>query len=307
VLGTSQIISHLGGPGRPNIFLQLSKRDFFSSTLQQGGSHMVARLVLDETGPTEIGGLILAPSYRGHKLRLGRFLSLVRFHFMGLYRPLFAERVLAEMMGPITPDGRSTLWEYLGRRFINLTYEEADRFCQYSKEFMISLLPREDIYLTLLPPEARAVIAQVGPETEPARRMLERLGFRYHDRIDPFRWRPNLDVPTDDISLVKRTRRATLGPAATDDECKFYGMLSSLDSDGEFRALEAEYAEDKAGHVRLTRALMNSLGVDAGAEVGVTPVDLPADRSSRGNGTASKAAPRKRQPAPGRDDPEAEA
>lgn len=299
VLGTSQIISHLGGPGRPNIFLQLSKRDFFSNTLQQGGSHMVARLVLDETGPTEIGGLILAPSYRGHKLRLGRFLSLVRFHFMGLYRPLFAQRVLAEMMGPITPDGRSTLWEYLGRRFINLTYEEADRFCQYSKEFMISLLPREDIYLTLLPPEARAVIAQVGPETEPARRMLERLGFRYHDRIDPFDGGPNLDVPTDDISLVKRTRRATLGPATTAAECTFYGMISSLDSDGEFRALETEYAEDKSGHVRLTKPIMKSLGIDAGAEIGVTPVDRPAERTGRGNGTAAKAdrAPRKRQSA----------
>ncbi|MFN7021816.1 MAG: arginine N-succinyltransferase, partial [Phycisphaerales bacterium] len=178
-LGTSQIITSMGGPGHPNLSFELRRKEMFSTSLQMGTTHTVAQLKLDESGPTEIGGLILQPSYRGHKARLGRFLSLVRFHFMGLYRPLVADRVIAEMMGPITPDGQNTLWEYLGRRFINLTYTEADRFCQHSKEFMLSLLPREEIYLTLLPPEARRIIAQVGPETEPAKRLLEKLGFAY--------------------------------------------------------------------------------------------------------------------------------
>ena len=54
---------------------------------------------------------------------------------------------------------------------------EADKFCQYSREFMTSLLPRDEIFLTLLPPEARALIGQVGTDTAPARRMLEELGF----------------------------------------------------------------------------------------------------------------------------------
>ena len=184
VLGTSQVVSRMGGPGNPNVSFKLEKREFFSATLQTGTSQMVARLHLDESGPSEIGGLILQPSYRGHKQKLGRFLSFVRFHFMGLHRRLFADRVIAEMMAPITTDGDSLLWDYLGRRFVPLSYEEADRFCQYSREFITSLLPREDIYLSLLPPAARAAVAEVGPETRPARRMLEKLGFAYDGYID---------------------------------------------------------------------------------------------------------------------------
>ena len=130
-LGTSQIVAHMGGAGNPNFSLKLTKREFFSTSLQTGTSHIVARLHADESGPTEIGGLILQPASRGHKL--GRLLSLIRFHFIGLHRGLFADRVIAEMMGPITLDGQSVLWEYFGRRFIPLSYAEADKHCQRSR------------------------------------------------------------------------------------------------------------------------------------------------------------------------------
>jgi arginine N-succinyltransferase len=288
VLGTSQIISRMGGPGQPNVSFELSRKEMFSSSLQVGATHIVAKLILDETGPTEIGGLILQPSYRGHKMRLGRFLSLVRFHVMGLYRPMFADRVLAEMMAPITPDGRNTLWEYLGRRFINLTYTEADRFCQYSKEFMTSLLPREEIYLTLLPPEARAVIAQVGPETVPARRMLERLGFAYRDRIDPFDGGPHLEAETDSIPIVRDTVRATLGEAVAGAACDRHGIVSVLDGDGDFRAIEAEFGLDGSGTLRTTKAQMKLLGVKEGAAVGCTPLGGEGS-GAKERGSASRA------------------
>ena len=137
-LGTSQVIAKMGGPGNPNYSLKLEKRDFFSRSLQTGTSHTVARLFADESGPTEVGGLVLQPASRGHKL--GRLLSLVRFHFVGLHRVLFSDRMLAEMVAPMTLDGQNMLWEYLGRRFINLTYAEADSFCQYSKEFITALM-----------------------------------------------------------------------------------------------------------------------------------------------------------------------
>lgn len=75
-LGTSQVIARMGGPGNPNFSFRLEKREFFSRSLQTGTSHVVARLHADETGPTEVGGLILQPASRGH--RLGRLLSLVR-------------------------------------------------------------------------------------------------------------------------------------------------------------------------------------------------------------------------------------
>ncbi|MBC7835660.1 MAG: arginine N-succinyltransferase [Phycisphaerales bacterium] len=294
VLGTSQIIAHMGGPGAPNVSLHLSTKEMFSTSLQFGTKHVVAKLVLDESGPTEIGGLILQPSYRGHKLKLGRFLSLVRFHAMGLYRPLFSDRVLAEMMAPITLDGRSTLWEYLGRRFINLSYTEADRFCQYSKEFMTSLLPREEIYLTLLPPEARAVVGQVGPETVPARRMLEKLGFAYLDKIDPFDGGPHLEAKTDEITIVRNTRTLELGEAASAAACDGHGIVSVIDADGEFRSLETAYCEER-GVVRVMKQAMKAIRIEPGARVGLTPIAAPnggSQKRTRGGASVNGKAPK---------------
>jgi arginine N-succinyltransferase len=275
VLGTSQVIARMGGPGAPNVSLQLSYKEFFSKSLQVGAKHAVAKLVMDESGPTEIGGLILQPSYRGHKQRLGRFLSLIRFHFIALNRPLFSEQCLAEMMAPITADGHNTLWEYLGRRFINLTYTEADRFCQYSKEFMTSLLPREEIYLTLLPPEARAVVGEVGPETVPARRMLEKLGFAFHDRIDPFDGGPHLEARTADISIVRNTIHTEFAEPVSLDQCTTSGFISTIDADGDFRAVEIPCALDKQGRVRVTKSAMRALAAEVGTQAGFTPLDKP--------------------------------
>lgn len=289
VLGTSQIITSMGGPGQPNLSFELRKKEMFSTSLQTGATHIVARLKLDESGPTEIGGLILQPSYRGHKAKLGRFLSLARFHFMGLYRPVVADRVLAELMGPITPDGQNTLWEYLGRRFINLTYTEADRFCQHSKEFMLSLLPREDIYLTLLPPEARRIIAQVGPETEPAKRMLEKLGFEYRNCIDPFDGGPNLEAATDDISIVRNTRRITLGEAAGASEASVLAMVSAMDEDGEFIAGQVHGMVDGSGKLRLTKDAYAPLGLKPGMMVGYTPLESDGGAPARKHAASGKA------------------
>lgn len=290
ILGTSQIIAHMGGPGRPNVSLRLSKKDMFSQTLQMGASHVTARLFLDETGPTEIGGLILSPTHRGHKARLGRFLSLVRFHFVALHRELFADRIIAELMGPVTPDGQNTLWEYLGRRFINLTYAEADSFCQYSKEFITALLPREEIYLTLLAPEARSVIGTVGPETLPARRMLEKLGFAYKDLVDPFDGGPTLEARTDDVSLIRDTKRVPLSAAAAKDP-RQSAIVSTLGGDGEFRAVQTRVEVGTDG-IRLSVEDRAALRAEVGGMIGYTPLtesagDARVSGSKRGAAAAS--------------------
>jgi arginine N-succinyltransferase len=272
-LGTCQIVSRMGGPGQPNLSYQLTRKEMFSSDLQVGTTHVVAKLHLDESAPTEVGGLILQPSMRSHRQRLGRFLSYIRFHFIGLYPELFADRVLAEMMAPISHDGQNPFWEYFGRRFINLSYPEADRFCQHSKEFMLSLLPREEIYLTLLPAEARSAVGQVSPETVPARRMLEKLGFKYHNRIDPFDGGPHLEARTSDIEIVKKTMRAVLADTIAPDACTVSGYASVLTSDGDFRAVETPMSIDKQGRVRLPREAVEALKVETKEAVGITPID----------------------------------
>ncbi len=279
VLGTSQVIAKMGGPGNPNVSLKLDQRHFFSKSLQTGTTHTVARLHLDDSSPSELGGLILQPSYRRHKLKLGRFISLVRFHFIGLHRRLFSEQLLAEMMAAITADGQNLLWDYLGRRFVPLSYDEADRFCQYSREFILSLLPKEDIYLSLLPPQARALIGEVGPETVPARKMLESLGFGFHGFIDPFDGGPHLTAKTEEVPIIKQTERRELGTSITKAELDAAGdaarlvIVSYLQSDGDFFAVHERALIDAEGRVHLNGDIAHLLHADPGSTVGVTPTD----------------------------------
>lgn len=299
VVGTAQVISRMGGPGFPNVSLQLESKDLFSTSLQTGVRHTLARLHLDETSPTEIGGLILQHSLRGHKQKLGRFLSLIRFQFMAMHRALFSPRVLAEMMGVINPAGASPFWDHCTRAFINLTYEQADRFCQQNKEFLLTLFPREPLYLTLLPPQARAVVGQVGPETVPARKMLEALGFTFHNRVDPFDAGPHLEAALDDLEPVRTTVSTRLGAPLKDDaaaRAPLAGMVSVLPEDGEFRAVQCPYALDKAGRVQVTRSVLDALGAEPGQPCGYTPIATGAPRESPRAGKAAASEPPRRAP-----------
>lgn len=272
-LGTSQIVSQMGGPGAPNVCFKLEQREKYSEALKFGIKTTVASMYLDESGPTEIGGLIMQPSFRGHPQKLGKFVSLVRFHFVGLHRRLFRPTVLAEMMAPITSEGESLVWDSLGRRFIPLSYEEADRFCQYSREFMTSLLPQGDIHLSLLPPAVRSQIGQVGPETLPAKKMLEKLGFAYHNFVDPFDGGPYITANTNEISVVKATRKIELGEPVSASKVKGHGIVSVLHRDGEFAAVQAAYSLDRAGKLRVTRDVLDVLNADPGMDAGFTPMD----------------------------------
>lgn len=274
--GTSMIIARMGRPGNPNLSFEVSTKHFFSKDLGQGTSHLVLKLHLDETGPSEIGGLILAPSMRRHRDRLGKQLSLVRFHFMGMHPDLVSERVIAELMPPLTSDGRSVFWEALGRRFINLSYVEADLFCQHSREFMVSLLPREEIYATLLPPEARQVIGQVGPDTKPARKMLEDIGFQFKNKVDPFDGGPHIEARVEDVTLVKSTRAGIFAGCCSASQAKRRGFVSVLHEDGQFRAVHTAYAETESGGraIKLPREAAEVMLLEAGMPIGVTPFDL---------------------------------
>jgi arginine N-succinyltransferase len=282
VIGTSAVLSCISWPGHPHVYLEVTRKEFWSDDLQQGNTQVMLTLGEDISGPTEMGGLILAPGYRGHAERLGGFLSMVRFHFMGLHRRQFNKRVIAEMMGAITPDSHNLLWDYLGRRFINLSYKEADLFCQQSKEFMTALFPREPIYASLLPPEARNLIARESDETGPARRMLERQGFEYKGHIDPFDGGPYLEAVRDEIPLVAATKQCDLTGPLT-GAGKSMGIVSCEGEQG-FRSVQTPFTMRGEG-LRISAEAMEAIGATRGSAVGVT--ELPKKASSK-SGKSSK-------------------
>ncbi|MDX2131427.1 MAG: arginine N-succinyltransferase [Planctomycetota bacterium] len=292
VIGTSQVRAHQGGPGNPNWTFKISEKAFRSERLGWGSTHKVGQLYGDESGPTEIGGLIIQPSYRGHPARPGRLLSFARFHWMALHRAAFADRVLAEMMGPVSEEGDNVFWDHFGRKFIPVRFGEADRFCQHNRGFISDLLPKEEIYLSLFPLEVQNQIGVVGRDTLPALRLLESLGFRNRGFVDPFDGGPHLDAPTDDIPLVRETRRLTAGKAADAPRRTARGIVSSLDKDGEFRCTE-DWVELTDDGVRLSAEAMDLLRVKAGAEIGVTPLKgiVPDELPHEGAGAQTPVRP----------------
>ncbi|MSQ90217.1 MAG: arginine N-succinyltransferase [Phycisphaerales bacterium] len=285
VVGTSAVYSKISWPGHPHLFFKVRKHEHYSRDLGTGQVHVTIQLDTDETGPSEIGGLILAPGYRGHPQKLGSLLSYVRFQFIGLHPAWFQKRIIAELMGALTPDSRSTLWDYLGRRFINLSYIEADTFSQRSKEFILKLFPSIEIYISLLPPEARQLVGKVGDETVPALKMLEKLGFSAQDHVDPFDGGPYLHAARDAIPIVNCSTQKTLAGASKG--ATHSGVVSCLGDHG-FRALRSEF-EVSGARVRLPAKSIDALGATSGAPIGLTAFDKGGNAIALGKGSARPA------------------
>lgn len=203
ILGVSMIHAQHGTENEPHFYLSVGQESKFSQTINTGFVHGTLKLGMDINGPTEIGGLILNPDFRRHADKLGKQLSFVRFLYMANHPERFKTMVHSELMPPLDKNGNSPLWEAIGRRFLNMNYTEADILSRNNKEFILSLFPKENIYQTLLPMEARESIGKVGKETEPVKRMLESIGFKYTFEVDPFDGGPHYRCPLKDIQPVK--------------------------------------------------------------------------------------------------------
>lgn len=209
IAGISMIHAKHGTETEPHFYLKVDQEHKYSSTINTGFVHGTLKLGLDTNGPSEIGGLVLHPEYRKNSEKLGKQLSFIRFLYMAKHPDQFEETVLSELMPPLDKKGNSPLWEAIGRRFMNMNYLEADKLSRDNKEFITSLYPSENIYQTLLPMEARNAIGKVGKETEPVKRMLEKIGFKYSSEVDPFDGGPHYKAKLNDINVVKTFRNFT--------------------------------------------------------------------------------------------------
>lgn len=203
IVGTSMIHAQHGTEDEPHYFFTVGQENKFSMSLNTGFIHGTLKLGLDTNGPTEIGGLILDPDFRKNDKKLGKQLSFVRFLYMGMYPSRFKDTIHSELMPPFDNEGHAPLWEAIGRRFLNLEYHEADVLSRSNKEFILNLFPSDTIYMTLLPIEARNAIGKVGDSTAPVKRMLESVGFKYMNEVDPFDGGPHYRAKLKDITPVK--------------------------------------------------------------------------------------------------------
>jgi arginine N-succinyltransferase len=209
IVGTSQIIAQHGTREAPHIYFDVLDEERYSETIDRHFRHKVLRIGFDHDGPTEIGGLVLDPALRRAPGKLGKQLSFVRFLWIAMHRAWFRPTIIAELLPPLK-DGKSVLWEALGRRFTGLDYLEADKISKTNKEFIKGLFPSGLIYASLFDAAAQQVIGEVGPQTEGVKKMLTSIGFGHIDRIDPFDGGPHFEAKTEEVSPVTKTKPGTV-------------------------------------------------------------------------------------------------
>jgi arginine N-succinyltransferase len=273
LIGTSMIIAQHGTYEAPHIYYEVSEREHYSASIDRHFRHKVLSIAYHYEGPTEIGGLVVDPPYRATADKPGKQLSFVRFLFIAMHRRLFRPRVLAELLPPLLPDGRSLLWEACGRKFTGLSYQEADRLSRQNKEFIKELFPASDIYASLFPARVQKVLGEVGPQTRGVQRMLERIGFKYVERIDPFDGGPHFEANVSDITLVRRYRTAKL--AEDDFEHEGDDVLVAYERDSgrnRFRAVRTQVRMDDQILYLPARA-KEMLGAPTGARLSVIPFE----------------------------------
>jgi len=238
IVGASLIHGQHGTDDVPHFFFKVSKIQKFSETINTGFIHGTLKLDYEPNGYSEIGGLVIHPNYRGHKEKLGKFLSFVRFLYMGKNPDLFTKEIHSELMPPLDKNGKSPLWEAIGRKFVNMEYFEADKLSRTNKEFILNLFPQELIYESLLPPNARDSIGKVNKDTIPVKNMLEKVGFKYTHEVDPFDGGPHYRAILADLSIINDMYTGKVNFAPLDSSFNKKVLITTPSSQYAFSAIQ---------------------------------------------------------------------
>jgi arginine N-succinyltransferase len=272
VVGTCMIIAKHGVPGNPNYWCEVSSEERASTELDKRLVHTKLRLRSTEDGPSEIGGLILAPEYRRHPEKCGKALSIVRFAYMSIHPDRFQREVIAEMLSPFHAHGQNRLWNAFGAHFTGLSYLEADRLCIRSKQFIADLFPRDPVYVTLFPKNVQEVIGQPNESAKAAVRILDKVGFHYLNQVDPFDGGPYYGAARDAITSVSERREFVLPGESSEGKSLRHGELALLSAETPKGFRATVVAVEDSGTPVVSGQCREELGLDAGDRVSVTPL-----------------------------------
>lgn len=218
----------------------------------------------DLDGAAEVAGLLVDPALRGRGA--GRLLARSRYLFIAAHRELFGERVIAELRGWLDEAGVSPVWEAIGRRFYDMSFEDADRMSGDSGgQFIADLGPRHPIYVNLLSEEAQAALGKPHVQSRPALDLLIEEGFRFDGYVDIFDGGPTV---TAEIDALKGVRDSRIGRVAAVGEPRGEAAIR-LASAGQgvtfCVACGAMAVEDET--VVLGPGLAKALGVSTGEDI----------------------------------------
>jgi len=262
IVGTAAVIACLG-----------SVDDFYSYKLNKV-THSCKELdkkVTFETlnlsnhfeGFAEVATLFLHQDYR--KEGMGKLLARSRYMFMAQFRERFPESVMADLRGYFDQHGRSPFWDAVGQHFFELGFAEADLYGAINgNQFIADLMPKQPIYVNLLPESAQEVIGQPNVKGKPALLMLKDEGFRWNGHVDIFDAAPSVDTKIDDMTTIKNSVCAEfIGLSEYEGDAKAIIASSDINS---FVTCFSTISVEKGG-VRLPRDISKTLNLSLGDSV----------------------------------------
>lgn len=218
VLGTSAVKSQIG-EGQPYVSFRVTTAAQFSEVVDRRFDMRILILVTECAGASEVGTLFLRSEARGGGM--GALISLARYMLIAAARERFGKRIVSELRGCVTDEGRSAFWDGLGRHFFQMDFHEADKLsASLGNQFLWDLLPKHPIYIDLLPDSAIEEIGQTHADGAGARRMLESQGFEYSGLVDVFDGGPLLSVRRDKLKCLRESRVMTIAAAVPGEGAK---------------------------------------------------------------------------------------
>lgn len=271
IAGASMIIAKHGTPRSPHYYLEMDTEERYSRTLRKMFRHTYLRLRYSMDGPTEVGGLIVAPELRRHPEKIGKQLSWVRFLYIGKHRGRFENRVIAEMLAPMVGEHGNLFWDHYGGKVTGLSFREADRLSTRDKEFIRALFPEAPLYTFLLPEEVRMTLGTVNEHSRGALRLVEQAGMRFLNQVDPFDAGPYYGAAAAELEPVKALRSYEAVSAESADGGGVACLVAREDPAHGFRAVKAQAPTD-GQLIALTPELLSLLKIKEGDRVDVVPL-----------------------------------
>jgi len=219
----------------------------------------------DYTGSAELCTLFLRESYR--KNNNGRMLSRSRFLFLAQHAARFGETVIAEMRGESDAEGNSPFYSWLQQHFLGIDFVQADYLSGLGqKAFMAEMMPKNAVYVCLLPEEAQKVIGEVHRNTRPALNLLQAEGFRCRGYVDIFDGGPTVECNINDIRSVKESRLLTVNIGEMPASTTGYIISNTLLAD--YRSTSADLlVSDETDEVTISAELAAGLMVAQGEQI----------------------------------------
>ena len=168
------------------------------------------KLKIITDGPSYLGGLVLEKKYRGHPLKAGKQISLIRFLWAGMRPQVFKDVFHAEVAPFLNKQGKNPFFEEFIFPRIGLSMKEIDYLTLTDKEKLFSSYPKEKLFLSDLPLSVRKTLGKPGPLSQKAEGLLRQQNFSFAKEVDPFDGGPYLQAKKEHIPLIQHTKKVFL-------------------------------------------------------------------------------------------------